>query len=82
MDVIFNFMQVEMGCVTFMTCQPNTTRLLSVSNGLDQVNPLNEQVKLGLKDHDTIIKWVGLGLSHLVEYPYLDTTRTRHANPN
>ena len=31
---------------------------------------------LGLKDHDTIIKLVGLGLSHLVEYPYLDTIRT------
>ena len=42
----------------------------------------HKQVGLGLKDHDTIIKWVGLGLSHLVEYPYLDTTRTRHANPN
>ena len=35
-----------------------------------------------MKDHDTIIKWVGLGLSHLIEYLYLDTTRTRHANPN
>ena len=29
-----------------------------------------------------IIKWVGLGLSHLVEYPYLDTIRTWHANLN
>ena len=64
------------------SCQPNTTRLLSVSNGLGQVNPPYSQVELGLKDHDTIIKWVGLGLSHLVEYPYLDTTRTGHANPN
>ena len=56
MDVIFNIMQVEMGCVTFVSIQ-----------------------------HDSFIKrvkWVGLGLSHLIKYPYLDTTRTRHANPN
>ena len=45
-----------------------------MSNGLGQVNPLNKQDGLVLKDHDTIIKWVGLGLSHLVEYP----TLTRH----
>ena len=36
--------------------------------------------------HDTIIKWIGLGLSHLVEYPYLDMTRpdtlTRIDTPN
>ena len=68
--------------VVLYSCQPNTIRLLSVSNELGQVNLPNSQVKLRLKDHDTIIKWVGLGLSHLVEYPYLDTTRTRHANPN
>ena len=37
---------------------------------------------LGLKNHNTIIKWVGFGLSHLVEYPYLDITRTRYASPN
>ena len=29
-----------------------------------------------------IIKWVEFGLSHLVEYPYLNTTQTRHANSN
>ena len=29
---------------------------------------------LGLKDYDMIIKCVELGLSHFVEYPYLDTT--------
>jgi len=32
MDVIFNIMQVEMSCVIFVST--NTTRLLSVSNGL------------------------------------------------
>ena len=37
MDVIFNIMQTEMGCLH--SCQLNTTRLLSVSNGLGQVNP-------------------------------------------
>ena len=26
---------------------------------------------------DTVNKWVGLGLSQMVLYPYLDTTRTR-----
>ena len=35
-----------------------------------------------MKDHDTIIKWVGFVLSHLVEYPYLNTTRTRQTSPN
>ena len=68
--------------VVLYSCEPNMTRLLSVSNELGQVNPPYSQVRLRLKDHDTIIKWVGLGLSHLVEYPYLNTTRTRHANPN
>ena len=28
------------------------------------------------------VKWVGLGLSHLVEYSYLDMRQTQHANPN
>ena len=35
-----------------------------------------------MKNHDTIIKWIGFGLSHLVEYLYLDTTQTRNANLN
>ena len=35
-----------------------------------------------MKDHDTIIKLVKLGLSNLVEYSYLDTTRTRQTSPN
>ena len=29
-----------------------------------------------------IIKWVRLGLSHLIEYPYLNITWTGHVNPN
>ena len=29
-----------------------------------------------MKDYDTIIKWIGLRLNHLVKYPYLYTTRT------
>ena len=35
-----------------------------------------------MKDHNTIIKWVGFKLSHLVEFSYLYTTQTRHANLN
>ena len=42
--------------VVLHSCQPNTTCLLSVSNGLGQVNQLNYQVGLGLKNYDTIIK--------------------------
>ena len=66
MDVIFNIMQVEMNCVTFVSTQ-----------------------------HDSFIKrvkWVGLSQPALLtgrvrvepfsRIPYLDTTRTRHANPN
>ena len=68
--------------VVLHSCQTNTTRLLNMSNGLSQVNLPYKQVGLGLKDHDTITKWVGLRLSHLVECPYLDTTRTGHANLN
>ena len=29
-----------------------------------------------------IIKWVKLGLSHLIEYPYINITWTGHVNPN
>ena len=68
--------------VVLYSCQPNTTRLLSVSNELGQVNPPYSQIRLRLKDHDTIIKWVGLGLSHLVKYPNLDTTRTQIDTPS
>ena len=68
--------------VVLHSCQPNTTCLLSMSNGLGQINPPYWQVRLELKDHDKIIKWVRLGLSQLVKYPYLDTTRTRHTNLN
>ena len=53
-----------MGCVTFMSTQH------------DLFIKCVKWVGLGLKDHDTIIKKVGLKLSHLVEYPYLDTLRT------
>ena len=37
-----------------------------------------------MKDYNTIIKWVELGLSHLIEYLNLNLnmTRTRYANPN
>ena len=39
-------------------------------------------IRLRLKRHDTIIKLVGLGLSHLVQYSYLDITQIQHANPS
>ena len=74
MDVIFNIMQVEMGYITFVSTQHDSfiKRVKWVGSGQPTL----------LTGHDTIIKWVRLGLSHLVEYPYLDTTLTRHANPN
>ena len=80
MNFIFNIMQVEMGCVTLVSIQHDSfiKRVKWVESG----QPALLTGRVGLKDHDTIIKWVGLGLSHLVEYPYLNTTRTRHANPN
>ena len=69
-----------MGCVTFMLTQHDSFIKHVKWVGSGQLALLTGRVRL--KDHDTINKWVGLGLSHLVEYPYLDTTRTRHANPN
>ena len=73
-------MQVEMGCVTFVSTQHDSfiKRVKWVGSGQSALLTIG----LRLKDHDTIIKWVGLGLSHLVKYPYLDTTQTRHINPN
>ena len=74
-------MHVEMDCVTFMSTQHNSfiKRVKWVGSGQPV---LLTEVELGLKDHDTIIKWIRLRLSHLVEYPYLNITQTRHANPN
>ena len=80
MNVIFNIMQVEMGCVKFVSIQQDSFIKCVKWVGSDQ--PALLTVRLGLKDHDMIIKWVGLRLSHLVKYPYLDTTRTRHTNLN
>ena len=80
MNVIFNIMQVEMGYVTFVSTQHDS--FIKCVKWVGSGQPVYLQVGLELKDHDMIIKWVGLRLSHLVEYSYLDTTRTQHANPN
>jgi len=78
-----NIKQIEMGCVIVLhSCHLNTTYLLSMSSRLGQVNPPHQQIRLRLKNHNMIGKWVGLGLSYLVEYPYLNTIRIRHANLN
>ena len=65
MDVIFNIMQVEMGCFTFMLTQHDSfiKRVKWVGSG--QLALLT--CRLGLKDHDMIIKWVGLeiGRAHV-----------------
>ena len=61
-----------MGCVTFVSTQHDLfiKRVKCVGSG----QPVLLTVGLGLKDHDMIIKWVGLGLNHLVKYLYLDMT--------
>ena len=69
-----------MGCVTFVSTQYDS--FIKCVKWVGSGQPALLIVELGLKDHDTIIKWVRLGLSHLVEYLYLDTTRIQHANPN
>ena len=67
MDIIFNFMQVEMGCVTFVSTQHNSfiKRVKWIESGQPAL----------LIGWVRVIKWVRLGLSHLVEYPYFDPTR-------
>ena len=69
-----------MGCITFVSTQQDSfiKRVKWVGSG--QPTLLIGWVRV--EDDDMIIKWVGLGLSHLVEYPYLNMTRIRHANPN
>ena len=62
MDVIFNIMQVKMGCVTFVSTQHDLfiKRVKCVGSG----QPVLLTVGLGLKDHDMIIKcvkWVESG---------------------
>jgi len=48
-------------------------------------NPTRTQYKirmLGLRDLTRLIKWIGLWLTYIVVYPYLNTIRTWHANTN
>ena len=52
-----NIKQIEMGCVIVShSCHPNTTYLFSVSSKSGQVIPPHQQIGLGLKNHDIIIK--------------------------
>ena len=66
MNVIFNIMQVEMGCVTFMLTQHGSFFKRIKWVRLGQPALLTGQVRVE-GYHDTIIKWVGLGLIHLVK---------------
>ena len=61
-----------MSCVTFMSTQHDSFIKHVKWVGSDQPALLTGQISV--ERSDTIIKWVGLGLSHLVEYSYLDTT--------
>ena len=54
MNDIFNIMQVEMGCVTFVSTQHDSFIKCVKWVGSGQSALLT--VGLGLKDHDTIIK--------------------------
>ena len=80
MDVIFNIMQLEMSCVTFMSTQQDLFIKHVKWVGSGQSALLTSQVRVEGSWH--IIKGVGFVLSHLVKYPYLDTTWTWHTNPN
>ena len=73
-------MRIEMGYVIFVSIQHDSFIKRVKWVGLGQPVLLTGRVRV--EGSDTIIKWVGLGLSHLVEYLYLNTTRTRHTNPN
>ena len=72
MDIIFNIKQAKMGCVTFLSTQHDLFIKRIKWIGLGQPISLIGQVRI--EGFDMIIKWVRLGLNHLVEYPYLDTT--------
>ena len=52
MDVIFNIMQVEMGCVTFMSTQFNSFIKRVKQVGSDQLALLTSQVKVKGSQHD------------------------------
>ena len=56
--------------------------LIKFDKQVDTTNLFNKLVVLGLKNLDPFNKYVGLGLTYIVEYSWVDTTRTRHANMN
>ena len=56
--------------------------LIKSNKQVDMIDPFNKWVRLGLRNLDPFNKHVGLVLTYVVEYSWLDTTRTRHANMN
>ena len=49
---------------------------------VDTTDPFNKWIVLGLTNPGPFNKYVWLRLTHIVEYSWVDTTRTRHANTN
>ena len=56
--------------------------LIKSNKQINTTDPFNKWVGLGLKNLNLFNKHVGLVLTYVVEYLWLDTTRTRHANMN
>ena len=56
--------------------------LIKFDKQVDTIDSFNKWVVLGLKNPDSSNKHVELGLTHIVEYSWVDTTQTRHANMN
>ena len=56
--------------------------LIKSNKQVDTTNPFNKWVRLGLRNFDPFNKHVRLVLTYVVEYSWLNTTRTRHANTN
>ena len=56
--------------------------LIKSDKQINTINPFNKWVVLGLRNPNPFNKHVELGLTHTVEYSWVDTTWTWHANTN
>ena len=56
--------------------------LIKYDKKVDTINPFNKWVMLGLRNLNPFNKHVGLVLTYIVEYSWVNTTRTWHGNMN
>ena len=73
-QVVALFLSLKWGIFFFI--------LIKSNKQIDTTDPFNKWVELGLRNLDLFNKHVGLVLTYVVKYSWLDTTWTRHANTN